>query len=358
MSKECISALPLPKLQQLLCAAGHPAYRAKQLYRWLHQKQATAFPQMTDLPKPLLAWLEERYTIAQLAAAAKQVSRDGTVKFLFRLQDGNCVESVVMFYSYGATVCLSTQVGCRMGCRFCASTQAGRVRDLNAGEIAAQVYAAGREVGQRISHIVLMGIGEPLDNYDNVLDFLRIITAPEGLCIGMRNISLSTCGLVPGIDRLAQEHLQLTLSVSLHAPENALRSSMMPVNDAYPLPQLLAACRRYQKTTGRRISFEYSLVKGVNDTPALAKTLADLIAGMGAHVNLIPINPVDGSPYTASDARNVARFQQLLQQYGVNATVRRRLGADISAACGQLRREAAAAGDEGNVEETNGPGCA
>lgn len=341
MSKQSISSMPLERLTQTLTAAGHPAYRAKQLFRWLHHRQATQFSQMSNLPKTLLTWLEERYVIDTAAVACKQTSRDGTVKFLFRLADGNCVESVVMFYAYGATVCISTQVGCRMGCRFCASTQAGRVRDLTAGEICAEVYAAQQAVGQRISHIVLMGIGEPLDNYDNVLDFLHIISDPEGLCIGMRNISLSTCGLVPGIDRLAKEKLQLTLSVSLHAPNDALRSSMMPVNDAYPIAQLLAACRRYQQTTGRRISFEYSMVKGTNDTPQHAKALADLVRGMGAHVNLIPINPVDGSPYTATDARNVARFQQLLTQYGINATVRRRLGSDISAACGQLRREAA-----------------
>ena len=244
-----------------------------------------------------------------------------------------------MRYKYGNTVCVSTQVGCAMGCRFCASTQAGRVRDLTPGEIASEIYTAQKDTGERVSHIVLMGIGEPLHNFDNVMDFLTIISCPEGLNIGMRNISLSTCGLVPQIDRLAQKHLQLTLSVSLHAPNNAMRSGMMPVNDAFPLEQLIPACRRYQKETGRRISFEYSMVKGVNDSPATAKELAELIRGMGAHVNLIPINPVDGSPYSATDEANVRRFQKLLEDYGVNATVRRRLGTDISAACGQLRRE-------------------
>ena len=228
-----------------------------------------------------------------------------------------------------------------MGCRFCASTQAGRVRNLEAGEIAAEIYAAQKDIGERISHIVLMGIGEPLDNFDNVMDFLTIISSPEGVNIGMRNISLSTCGIVPQIDRLAEKKLQLTLSISLHAPNNAMRSQMMPVNDAYPVEELIAACRRYQKVTGRRISFEYSMVRGVNDSPATAKELAKLIRGMGAHVNLIPINPVDGSPYSATDAENVKRFQNMLTELGVNATVRRRLGSDISAACGQLRREAA-----------------
>lgn len=227
-----------------------------------------------------------------------------------------------------------------MGCRFCASTQGGKVRDLTAGEIAGEIYAVMKDTGERVSHIVLMGIGEPLDNFDHVMDFLSIISSPKGVQIGMRNISLSTCGLVPKIKELAQKKLQLTLSVSLHAPINEMRSKMMPVNDAYPVEQLIAACREYQAITGRRISFEYSMVRGVNDSPATAKKLADLIRGMGAHVNLIPINPVDGSPFTATDAAAVKRFQETLTKLGVNATVRRRLGTDISAACGQLRRNA------------------
>ncbi len=296
---------------------------------------------MTDLPKALLAVLEERFTIETLAVQRRQQSRDGTVKYLLRLPDGNCIETVWMRYSYGNTVCVSTQVGCRMGCRFCASTQGGRVRSLTAGEIAGEVYAAVCDMGERVSHIVLMGIGEPLDNFDNVMDFLSIISSPHGANIGMRNISLSTCGLVPMIEKLAERHLGLTLSVSLHAPTNEMRSAMMPVNDAYPVEQLMRACRAYQQTTGRRVSFEYSMVNGVNDSPETARRLAQLIRGMGAHVNLIPINPVDGSPYSASDAANIRRFQAMLTQLGVNATVRRRLGADISAACGQLRREGA-----------------
>ncbi|MBM6914261.1 23S rRNA (adenine(2503)-C(2))-methyltransferase RlmN [Gemmiger formicilis] len=341
MSKNCISSQTRPQLAQTLAALGQPAFRAGQIYRWLHQKQVTEFSAMTDQPKALLKTLEEQYYIAAPTIRRRQQSKDGTVKYLFALEDGNCIETVVMRYKYGNTVCLSTQVGCRMGCRFCASTQAGRVRNLEAGEIAAQLYTAQRDIGERISHIVLMGIGEPLDNFDNVMDFLTIISSEEGANIGMRNISLSTCGLVPMIDRLAEKKLQLTLSISLHAPNNAMRSSMMPVNDAYPVEQLTAACRRYQKTTGRRISFEYSMVRGVNDSDATARQLADLIRGMGAHVNLIPINPVDGSPYSATDAENVRRFQQALTRLGVNATVRRRLGSDISAACGQLRRDEA-----------------
>ncbi len=336
-----ITSLPEEELAQYIRGLGQPAFRAGQIFRWLHQRGAVRFSAMTDIPKSLAALLDEQCEIESLSVARKQVSRDGTVKYLFRLPDGNCIESVVMRYHYGNTICVSSEVGCRMGCRFCASTQNGLARVLTAGEIAAQVYAASADLGERISHIVLMGIGEPLDNYDNVLKFLHLISSPEGAGIGMRNISLSTCGLVPQIGRLAEEKLGLTLSISLHAPTDALRSSMMPVNDAYPLAQLIPACRAYQKITGRRISFEYSMVKGVNDSPECARQLAQLLKGMGAHVNLIPINPVDGSPYTASDAANVERFKDLLGRLGLNATVRRRLGTDISAACGQLRQEEA-----------------
>ncbi len=319
---------------------GWPAFRARQIFSWLHAKGANSFDQMTDLPKTMIAQLEETCVIERLTVERVQKSKDGTEKYLLGLADGNCIETVLMRYEYGNTVCVSSQVGCRMGCRFCASTQGGRVRNLTAGEIADEVYTAARETGERVSHIVLMGIGEPLDNFDNVMDFLSIISSDKGVNIGMRNISLSTCGLVPMIGKLAERHLGLTLSVSLHAPVNEMRSSMMPVNDAYPLEKLIPACRAYQKETGRRISFEYSMVRGVNDSPQTAAKLASLIRGMGAHVNLIPINPVDGSPYSATDAANVRRFQKQLQDLGVNATVRRRLGTDISAACGQLRREA------------------
>ncbi len=352
----CLNDLELPELTAYVAALGQPAFRAKQIYKWLHQKLVTDFAQMTDQPKALLARLAESAAIAAPVIVRRQQSRDGTVKYLLRLADGNCIETVLMHYRYGYSVCVSTQVGCAMGCRFCASTQAGRVRDLTAGEIAAEVYTVQRELWQRdaaarVSHIVLMGIGEPLHNYDNVLRFLRIISGAGGLNIGMRNISLSTCGLVPQIDRLAKENLQLTLSVSLHAPDDATRSAMMPVNDAFPLEQLIPACRRYQAATGRRISFEYAMVRGVNDSDDMARKLAALLKGMGAHVNLIPVNPVDGSPYSASDDANIRRFCARLQALGQNATVRRRLGADISAACGQLRRETAAAGPE-TIPET------
>ena len=337
--KRCISSLTLEQLTAELKAMGQPGFRAKQLFHWVHQKLVTDFSAMTDQPKALLARLEEAFYIAAPIIERRQEAKDGTVKYLLRMADGNCIETVLMRYKYGNTVCVSTQVGCAMGCRFCASTQAGRVRDLTAGEIAAEIYTAQKDTGERVSHIVLMGIGEPLHNFNNVMDFLEIISCPEGVNIGMRNISLSTCGLVPKIDELAKRHLQLTLSVSLHAPDNKTRSGMMPVNDAFPLEQLIPACRRYQKETGRRISFEYSMVRGVNDSDACARQLADLIRGMGAHVNLIPINPVDGSPYSATDAANVQRFQKKLESLGVNATVRRRLGSEISAACGQLRRD-------------------
>ncbi len=339
MEKRCITSFTLEQLTALMKELGQPGFRAKQIFHWIHQKQASEFAQMTDQPKALIARLEQDFYIAQHKIRRCQRSKDGTVKYLFELADGNCIETVLMRYNYGNSVCVSTQVGCRMGCRFCASTQGGRVRNLEAGKIAAEIYGVMRDTGERVSHVVLMGIGEPLDNFDNVMDFLQIVSCADGINIGMRNFSLSTCGLVPMIDKLAEKKLQLTLSVSLHAPENAMRSSMMPVNDAYPIEQLIAACRRYQQTKGRRISFEYSMVRGVNDSDQTAVTLAKLIRGMGAHVDLIPINPVDGSPYSASDDANVRRFQQKLIDLGVNATVRRRLGQDISAACGQLRRE-------------------
>ena len=338
-TKICLSDFTLDALTAYLVSLGQPKFRAKQIFKWLHQKLVTDFSQMTDQPKTLLAQLAENCTIAAPTIRRRQQSKDGTVKYLLQLADGNCIETVLMRYKYGNTVCVSTQVGCRMGCRFCASTQAGRVRNLEAGEICSEIYTAQKDIGERISHIVLMGIGEPLGNFDEVMRFLENISSPEGVNIGMRNISLSTCGLVPKIDQLAEKKLQLTLSVSLHAPNNDIRSGMMPVNDAFPLEQLIPACRRYQKETGRRISFEYSMVRGVNDSDEMAQKLANLIKGMGAHVNLIPINPVDGSPYSATDDANVHRFQQKLESLGVNATVRRRLGTDISATCGQLRRE-------------------
>lgn len=348
MNRIGVSSYTLEKLTGFVTGLGQPAFRAKQLFSWLHEKRVQEFSAMTNLPKSFLQQLEQQCTIETLRPLRRQCAKDGTVKYLFGLADGNNIETVLMRYSYGNSVCVSTQVGCRMGCRFCASTQGGRVRNLTAGEIANEIYAVMADTGERVSHIVLMGIGEPLDNFDNVMDFLSIISCPQGVNIGMRNISLSTCGLVPMMEKLAQKKLGLTLSVSLHAPTNEMRSSMMPVNDAYPLEKLIPACRAYQRATGRRISFEYSIARGVNDSEQTARKLAKLIEGMGAHVNLIPINPVDGSPYSAADAANVRRFQNTLLSLGVNATVRRRLGTEISAACGQLRREANKEGTPAN----------
>ena len=341
MEKTDIRSMTFEELERFVVdVLGDKKFRAKQIYEWMHVKLVQRFDEMTNLSKDLRQRLEAQADLCPVEMADRLVSEiDGTRKYLFRMEDGSIIESVLMKYKHGNSVCISSQVGCRMGCRFCASTQAGRVRNLEAGEICSEIYTAQKDIGERISHIVLMGIGEPLDNFDEVMRFLENITSPEGVNIGMRNISLSTCGLVPKIDQLAEKKLQLTLSVSLHAPNNEIRSGMMPVNDAYPVEQLMQAVRRYQDTTGRRVSFEYSMVRGVNDSDACAKQLANLIRGMGAHVNLIPINPVDGSPYSATDAANVRRFQQKLESLGVNATVRRRLGSEISAACGQLRRD-------------------
>ena len=325
-----IKSMTESQLADFFKGMGQPAFRARQVFTWLH-RGVRSFDEMTDLSKPLRSQLAETCFLTAPTVARKQTSRlDGTIKYLWELSDGNCIETVLMQYHHGNTVCISSQVGCRMGCAFCASTIAGKVRDLRPSELLDQVLFTQLDSGLPVSNIVLMGIGEPLDNFDEVMRFLENITSPEGVNIGMRNISLSTCGLVPKIDMLAEKKLQLTLSVSLHAPNNQIRSSMMPVNDAYPVEQLIQTVRRYQDTTGRRVSFEYSMVRGVNDSDACAKQLADLIRGMGAHVNLIPINPVDGSPYSATDAANVRRFQQKLESLGVNATVRRRLGSETA----------------------------
>ncbi len=339
MYKLDISSMQQAELEAWIKEQNLPSFRAKQIYDWLHNKQITNFNQMSNLPKNFLAILEEKCYINALEIQKKQISSDGTIKYLFKLFDGHCIETVLMRYNHGNSICVSTQVGCRMGCGFCASTQGGLVRNLSAGEIAAQIYAVKADIDERISNIVLMGIGEPLDNFDNVVKFLKIISSKEGEQIGMRNISLSTCGLVPKIEELAKLKLGLTLSVSLHAPFDDMRSEMMPINKKYPVKVLIDACKAYQKQTGRRISFEYSMVRGVNDSETTARELAKLLKGMGAHVNLIPINPVDGSPYSASDAANINRFKDYLIKLGINATQRRRLGTDISAACGQLRQE-------------------
>ena len=333
-----IKSMTQEEITDALRAMGEPAFRGKQVFSWLH-KGATDFAEMNNLSKPLREKLGKEFTITAPTVARKQVSRlDGTVKYLWELRDGNCIETVLMSYHHGNTVCISSQVGCRMGCKFCASTIAGKVRDLTPSEMLDQVLFTQLDSGKDISNIVLMGIGEPLDNYDNVRRFLELVNSPEGLNIGMRHISLSTCGLVDQIDRLAGEDLQLTLSVSLHAPVDEVRSSIMPVNRRWPVQELLDACRRYFEKTGRRISFEYAMIRDVNDTPEMAKQLIRRLRGIAAHVNLIPLNDVAESPLKPSLPETVLRFQKTLEASGIPATVRRTLGSDINASCGQLRR--------------------
>ena len=325
------------ELAQLMADLGQPAFRAKQVFQWLHRGVAS-FDEMSNLPKSLREQLKERCVLTVPQVERKQVSKlDGTIKYLWRLADGNCVESVLMRYQHGNTVCVSCEVGCLMGCAFCASTLGGLVRRLTAGEILDQVIFVQKESGQTISNIVMMGIGEPLDNFDNVMRFLELVNDPEGVNIGMRHISLSTCGLVDKIDKLAEHRLQLTLSVSLHAPDDETRTRLMPVNRAVGVDRLFETCRRYFETTGRRISYEYAMVDGVNDNDWQADLLAKRLRGVPGHVNLIPLNDVRESPLKPS--RRVRQFQQRLEQQGVTVTVRRRLGSDIDASCGQLRRK-------------------
>lgn len=334
-----LRSLTLAELADLLKTMGQPSFRAKQVYTWLH-RGIRSFDEMTDLPKTLRTALAENYPLYTPQAVRRQESaRDGTIKYLWRLSDGNCVETVLMRYHYGNTVCISTEVGCRMGCAFCASTLGGLVRRLEPAEMLDQVLFTQLDSGLPISHIVLMGIGEPLDNFDNVMKFLENVNSPLGLNISMRHISLSTCGLVPKIDALAEKKLQLTLSVSLHAPNNSVRDTIMPVNRAYPMEELIAACRRYYQATSRRISFEYAMIDGVNDTPAAARELLEKMRGLPAHFNLIPLNRVEESPLKPSSRAAVAEFQRILERGGIPATVRRTLGGDIDASCGQLRRK-------------------
>ncbi len=336
--KTDLKSMTLEEMRQDMLAFGQPSFRAGQIYTWLH-RGATSFDHMTNLSKDLRAKLAERYEITAPTVVRRQESqRDGTIKYLWRLSDGNCVETVLMRYHYGNTVCISCEVGCPMGCAFCASTQGGLVRRLRPSEMLDQVLFTSLDSGMPISHIVLMGIGEPLDNFDTVMRFLELVNSPQGLNISMRHISLSTCGLVPKIRLLAEKKLQLTLSVSLHAPSDEIRGTIMPVNRAYNVDTLLEACRDYYEKTGRRISFEYAMIRDVNDTPQCAKLLLKKLKGLPAHVNLIPLNEVEGSPLHPSTRQTVQQFQKLLEDGGVTATVRRTLGGDIDASCGQLRR--------------------
>lgn len=327
------------ELAELL--SDQPSYRVKQLFGWLHK--GAVYDDMTNLPKKMREDLKEKTYIALPEILQKYVSKiDGTVKYLFRLYDGQCIESVVMKYKHGNTICISSQAGCKMGCKFCASTQNGWVRNLTASEMLGQVMVAQKDTGLRISNIVLMGIGEPLDNYDNVMRFLRLVSLEDGLNIGLRHVSLSTCGVVDKIYALAEEELPVTLSVSLHHSNDTDRSALMPINKKWNIDQLLSSCRVFFEKTGRRISFEYAVIAGVNDNDIQANALADLLlkklSGIPFHVNLIPVNPVEGTGFT-SGIKTVMQFRDTLERRKVNATVRRKLGGDINASCGQLRRQ-------------------
>ncbi len=334
-----LKSMTLPELTAALKDLGQPAFRGKQVYTWLH-KGVRSYEEMTNLPKTLRDTLAEQYPICAPKVVRKQESqRDGTIKYLWQLADGNCVETVLMRYHYGNTVCISTEVGCRMGCAFCASTIGGLVRRLEPYEMLDEVLFTQVDSGLPISHIVLMGIGEPLDNFDDVLRFLELVNSKEGMNISMRHISLSTCGLVPKIDELAARKLQISLAISLHGPNNEIRGKVMPVNKAYPIEELIESCRRYFDATGRRIHFEYAMIDGVNDSVDHAKEILRRMKGLPAHFNLIPLNHVEESPLKPSSRAQVALFQKTLEDGGITATVRRTLGGDIDASCGQLRRK-------------------
>ena len=341
-------SLELPELEALMTDLGEPKYRARQLFSAMHR--GLTIDDVTNISKTTKQKLADVASYSFPTVERKLVSAiDGTVKYLFGLADGNCVESVIMRYEHGITICISSQVGCRMGCRFCASTIDGKVRDLAPSELLGQIIAATRDLGERISNVVMMGIGEPLDNDDNVLKFLRLVGHPDGLNIGYRHISLSTCGIVPRIRDLANEELPITLSISLHAADDQTRSDIMPVNRKWGVDELLDACRDYYRKTGRRISFEYTLIAGKNDPPEAAKKLAAVLNGklrsgrdgMPIHVNLIPVNEVKERDFVRSGKKAVTLFAATLEKFGIRATVRRKLGSDINASCGQLRRETA-----------------
>ena len=334
-----LKSLTQPELAAIFKNLSQPAFRAKQVFSWLH-KGVRSYDEMTNLPKNLRDLLAEKYPINAPKVVRKQESqKDGTIKYLWKLADGNCVETVLMRYHYGNTVCISTEVGCRMGCAFCASTIGGLVRRLEPYEMLDEVLFTQIDSGLPISHIVLMGIGEPMDNFDNVMRFLELVNSAEGMNISMRHISLSTCGLVPKIDELAEKKLQISLAISLHGPNDEIRNKIMPINKAYSIDVLLEACRRYYAATSRRIHFEYAMIDGVNDSEANARELLKRLKGLPAHVNMIPLNHVEESPLKPSSKAAVAKFQKILEDGGVTATVRRTLGGDIDASCGQLRRK-------------------
>jgi len=329
----------LDELKEELKKIGEKNFRAEQIFKWIYESRVSSFDEMTNLSLELREKLKENYTIKQFNILKKQVASDGTKKYLFDVLDGNAIETVLMEYHHGYSICVSSQIGCKMGCKFCASTGIPFIRNLSTGEIVEQIMAVERDENIRISNIVFMGIGEPLDNYDNVVGAIRIINNPKGLNIGARHISISTSGLVPKIYKLAEENIQCTLSISLHATTNEQRSQMMPVNDAYKLEELLQACRDYIEKTHRRISFEYALAKENNDNLEDAKRLVKLLKGMICHVNLIPINKIENGAYMKSSNENIMKFRDYLNDHGIVATIRRELGSDIDAACGQLRRK-------------------
>jgi 23S rRNA (adenine2503-C2)-methyltransferase len=337
---EDIKSMNLAELTAYIAGLGEKPFRARQIYEWIHKKQASSFDEMTNLSKPLREKLHAQAHLTTLHTEAVQVSKiDGTRKYLFMLDDGNVIESVLMKYKHGNSVCISSQVGCRMGCRFCASTLDGLVRGLTPAEMLDQIYQIGKDIGERISNVVVMGTGEPLDNYDNLLRFIELLTDDNGLHISQRNLTVSTCGIVPRMRELADKKLQITLALSLHASSQEKRLSLMPVANKYDIHEVVEACRYYFEQTGRRVTFEYSLVGGVNDTEADAKELAELIRGMNCHVNLIPVNPIKERDYVQSNANVIAEFRQRLEKSGITATVRREMGRDIDGACGQLRRK-------------------
>lgn len=339
MDKIDLRSLTLPKLSAELANMGEKSFRAKQIFSWLHQKQVTSFDEMTNLSKALREKLKENYIIKNIKIVEKLVSKeDNTSKYLFDIGDDIVIESVLMRYSYGNAVCISSQAGCRMGCTFCASTVDGLERNLLAGEMAAQIYEIQRDIGERVSNVVIMGSGEPLDNYDNVMDFLEIIHSKGGNNLSHRHITLSTCGLVDKIYDLAKENLQITLAISLHAPNNEIRQNTMPVARRYDIDSLIKAAKDYADTTKRRVTFEYALIKGVNDSKDCARELASRLKGIMCHINLIPVNDVKENNYIRSTEENINSFASLLRELGIETTVRRKLGSDINAACGQLRK--------------------
>ena len=347
-----IKSLTLPELTEVLTGMGEKAFRAKQLYQWMHQKLATGYEEMTNLPASLRKTLKERFWYASLDIVQVQESKiDGTRKYLFALRDGNVVESVWMQYKHGNSVCISSQVGCRMGCRFCASTLDGLERNLTPSEMLEQIYAITRHTGQRVSNVVVMGTGEPLDNYDNLLQFLHLLTDENGLNISQRNVTVSTCGLVPQMKRLAKEKLQITLALSLHASNDEKRKALMPIANRYTIRELMETCEEYFQATGRRITFEYSLVGGVNDTDEDAAELSKLAAPLCCHVNLIPVNPIKERDFVSSEAKRVLAFKNKLERNKINVTIRREMGRDIDGACGQLRRKHVEAKREAGMEE-------